>query len=403
MGSRTVAAPPGSSEMKRDTSFGDTLNLSFIDDSDIDEISRSPSHKSKSSFPDYYHAPNASFDSSTKSDPVIDRDPAGKGSSPTKERKKDNSKPDMEKKPTGKATTKTPEPRPILAPTEIQVDVKEPLHETPRSRVVHYFPCCAISCDQLKAVAIVLFAFVLAIIVIVVISTTTQKNTQAFEEASATVFIGCGLVTGKHEGDVLVFRGIPYAEPPVGTMRWRPPNPLHSLDSCWNGTFDGTKAAPACYQGEGTMKELSPLKGNMSEDCLTLNVWTPDLKRQKHTTALPVVVYIHGDQFIGRDEDTLEWGPNAQQTKITNMVWVSFNYRVGALGFLALDGLASNSHSYTSGNYGLMDQIAALEWVRDNIRAFGGDPESAYWLTVIDSTLEAKRQEETTRPSSSLT
>ena len=185
-----------------------------------------------------------------------------------------------------------------------------------------------------------------------------------------------GRVRGVAAGDphVTVFKGIPYAEAPVGENRWRPPIPKGK----WEGVFDAVRFGNICPQGipqPGTFyhKEFfsAQAQETHSEDCLQLNVWTP---AESPDEALPVLVFIHGGGF----QTNYSFPPqfDGEELARTGVVVVTINYRVGIFGFLAHPELSRESDHGISGNYGLMDQICALQWVRDNIRAFGGDPES---------------------------
>ncbi len=174
-----------------------------------------------------------------------------------------------------------------------------------------------------------------------------------------------GAVRGTTAGTVAEFLGIPYAAPPTGNLRWRPPQPPAE----WRGVRDATQFAPSCPQ------PVSPFlpPGPVSEDCLYLNVYTPALSisdmRSGDQDSRPVLVWIHGGGL------TEEAGRNYDGSKLAadGTVVVTINYRLGALGFLAHPALASRPGG-PAGNYGLMDQQAALRWVRDNIARFGGDP-----------------------------
>jgi para-nitrobenzyl esterase len=173
-----------------------------------------------------------------------------------------------------------------------------------------------------------------------------------------------GAVAGLYVDDIAVFRGIPFAEPPVGRLRWRPPQPVPA----WTGVRDATAWGHICMQQEP--KDVKAVGATTpSEDCLTLNVWTP---APQAGGRLPVMVWIHGGGFmlgsgIGAQSDG---GYLAKQ----GVVVVSINYRLGRFGFFAHPALAAESRGGEVANYGLMDQIAALRWVRDNIASFGGDP-----------------------------
>jgi para-nitrobenzyl esterase len=167
---------------------------------------------------------------------------------------------------------------------------------------------------------------------------------------------------------VRAFKGIPFAAPPVGDLRWRAPQPA----AAWKGTLDATHFGAICPQllhHPGSISYFDAGPQTLSEDCLTLNVWTA---ARGASDKLPVMVWIHGGGFDhGSSMEKYYWSDDLAHK---GAVVVTFNYRVGALGFLAHPELSAESDHHTSGNYGLLDQIAALEWVRRNIAAFGGDP-----------------------------
>jgi para-nitrobenzyl esterase len=180
-----------------------------------------------------------------------------------------------------------------------------------------------------------------------------------------TVAPPTGAIQGEAQGMLRIFRGIPYARAPVGDLRWRPPVDLPA----WDGTRAATSFGPACVQPRPRSANLytNPPK-QMSEDCLTLNIWTPTAAR-----GLPVFVWIHGGALTsGYSHEPIYDGARMASK---GLVVVSINYRLGILGYLAHPGLTAESSDGVSGNYGLLDQIAALEWVKRNIAAFGGDPD----------------------------
>ncbi|MDT5254124.1 MAG: para-nitrobenzyl esterase [Mycobacterium sp.] len=185
-----------------------------------------------------------------------------------------------------------------------------------------------------------------------------------------------GSVRGMVASDYRLFQGIPYAAPPVGPLRWQLPRPA----ARWSGMLDASKAGPQCMQDTGR----DPRVGRpTSENCLTLNVWTP--ARGQHGDKRPVMVWIHGGGFVNGTGDIYYSRRLAAKGHI---VVVTINYRLGALGFLAHPSLGPPGGV---GNYGLADQQAALRWVRDNIAVFGGDPrkvtiagESAGGMSVCD-------------------
>jgi para-nitrobenzyl esterase len=200
------------------------------------------------------------------------------------------------------------------------------------------------------------------------------------EARGPVVVAAAGAYMGSAEGDIRVFKGIPYAQPPVGPLRWKPPQPLAPAASGLRVTEFG----PPCMQPTSTIRTVySQDIGPDSEDCLSLNIWTP-----KHARHAPVLVWIHGGALLGgSSKEALYDGRRMAERGI---VVVSINYRLGVFGYLAHPALSAESPEGVSGNYGLLDQIAALRWVHDNIAAFGGDPaqvtiagESAGGLSVM--------------------
>lgn len=182
-------------------------------------------------------------------------------------------------------------------------------------------------------------------------------------EGGPTVTAPAGSVQGRSEGAIHVFKGIPYATPPVGQLRWKAPVPLPA----WPGVKDASDFGPACVQPQWSSKNIYAQKlGDTSEDCLTLNIWAP-----ADTSNAPVLLWIHGGSFTtGSSKEVLYNGTRLAQRGI---IVVSINYRLGVLGYLAHPDLSAESPQGVSGNYGLLDQIEALRWVKQNIGAFGGD------------------------------
>lgn len=179
----------------------------------------------------------------------------------------------------------------------------------------------------------------------------------------APVITSSGRVDGVVANGVGAWLGLAYAAPPVGPLRWRPPQPAQA----WSGVRPAARIAPACPQHGVSMPGETPPA--TSEDCLYLNVWAP----VRHRGALPVIVWIHGGGYAnGATAMPLYAGDRLARR---GAVVVSLAYRLGPLGFLAHPELSAESGRACSGNYGLMDQVAALAWVRRNIRAFGGDPD----------------------------
>jgi para-nitrobenzyl esterase len=192
-----------------------------------------------------------------------------------------------------------------------------------------------------------------------------------------------GLVVGDKK-DVYVYKGIPYAAPPVGERRWKSPEPI----SAWQGVRDCFEFGAACPQKTVPLFSSIPemaIRAPFSEDCLFLNVWTP---AERKAEKLPVLYWIHGGGFVmGAASQPLYDG---EELARLGCVVVSINYRLGLFGFLAHPALGQESNEKVSGNYGLLDQIEGLRWVQRNISAFGGDPnhvaifgESAGGMSVL--------------------
>jgi para-nitrobenzyl esterase len=183
---------------------------------------------------------------------------------------------------------------------------------------------------------------------------------------SLVVKIATGKVHGKtlSEGKVRAFEGIPYAAPPTGDMRWKDPQPAKP----WTGERDATKFGPHCAQGH-FFDDMVFQDNGMSEDCLSLNVYTP--ANVKTSAKLPVMFWIHGGGYTGGGSD--EPRHNGDFMPLKNVVLVTINYRLGVFGFLSTSDLATEQGG-SAGNYGMKDMVAALGWVKKNVASFGGDP-----------------------------
>ncbi|MEH7178018.1 carboxylesterase/lipase family protein [Neobacillus vireti] len=176
-----------------------------------------------------------------------------------------------------------------------------------------------------------------------------------------------GKIEGKMENGITVWKGVPYAKPPIQKLRFKPPEP----PAPWNGVYDATQFAPGCPQPKnpfanilGERKELET-----SEDCLYLNIWSP----AADTKGRPVMVFIHGGGFWF-DAGSNPWYDGTSFAQQGDVVLVTINYRLGPLGFLHLAEIGGEEYAY-SGNCGLLDQVQALKWIQENIHHFGGDPE----------------------------
>ena len=172
-------------------------------------------------------------------------------------------------------------------------------------------------------------------------------------------------VWADEDAGIAVYRGVPFAEPPVGDLRWRPPMSV----AAWDGTRMADTFGAACWQA-GSAEDSVYSRGELdrSEDCLTLNVWSPASPGQ----SLPVMVWFHGGGHTGGVSSAKVFDGTAMARK--GVLMVTANYRLGPLGFLAHPALSAESEHGVSGNYGLLDHVATLQWVHDNIAVFGGDP-----------------------------
>jgi para-nitrobenzyl esterase len=182
------------------------------------------------------------------------------------------------------------------------------------------------------------------------------------------VRLTCGLLEGFQESGIFKFYGVPYALPPIGELRWRAPRPVKP----WKAIKKATAFTPMAYQ-ISHLDELKEVDKKLvqSEDCLYLNVWTPSISTDER---LPVMVWIHGGGFLNGSGSLSDY--DGTELAKRGVVVVGFNYRLGPLGFMARQKLGSEGEDDASGNYGMLDQIAVLEWVKNNISSFGGNPGS---------------------------
>jgi len=173
------------------------------------------------------------------------------------------------------------------------------------------------------------------------------------------VEVNCGKIKGYTENNLQIFKGIPYAEPPVGDLRFSPPQ----TKKPWDGVLETIEFDPCAYQGYTPLEDVTGKLQPESEDCLTLNIWTPGIDSKKR----PVMFWIHGGAFImGGSRAPIYDGSELAQRG--DVVIVTINYRLGAFGYLFIPGVTAN--------VGQLDQILALKWVHDNIAKFGGDPDN---------------------------
>ncbi len=186
----------------------------------------------------------------------------------------------------------------------------------------------------------------------------------AIGQIAASATIDTGTLAGTAEGDLAVFRGIPFASPPVGALRWKAPQP----PAAWTGVREARTFGAACPQDDAHNEPWARV-GPRSEDCLFLNVWRP-----QRAGRYPVMVFIHGGSFTYGAAGVPLYDGSALARR--GAVLVTINYRLGRLGYFAHPALTREDPGGWLGNYGIMDQIAALEWVKRNITTFGGDPDN---------------------------
>ena len=207
----------------------------------------------------------------------------------------------------------------------------------------------------------------LSLLALLFLTIAVKAQSQSSNE-SPRVKTDKGVVQGIDDSGVYIFKGIPFAQPPVGNLRWKPPQPAKS----WNGVLKATHFGNGCMQRPifSDMKFRFPKK---SEDCLYLNVWSPVKPSKAKSEHLPVLVYFYGGGFQAGDGSEYRYdGESMARNK--KIVTVTANYRLNVFGFLAYPGLTKESPHHASGDYGLMDQVQVLRWVKENIAAFGGDP-----------------------------
>jgi para-nitrobenzyl esterase len=224
------------------------------------------------------------------------------------------------------------------------------------------------------------------LIAAILVTSTSAQETRKPAQASAVVKVDSGQLQGVEADGVISFKGIPFAAPPVGELRWRPPQPTPK----WTGVRQAAEFGPSCMQGRGgpppgagaragaaaagaqstpPAPAAAPAAQAPSEDCLYLNVWRPADPAARN---LPVMVWIHGGGFVGGSSSS----PNTSGVQFAKqgVVLVAMNYRLGRFGFFAFPALSRERPNENKGNYAYMDQLAALQWVKRNIAAFGGNP-----------------------------
>ena len=204
----------------------------------------------------------------------------------------------------------------------------------------------------------------LAVLTVLVIMTGAANLARAQVDCIDPVKTAAGLVRGADEPETCVWKGIPFAAAPVGELRWRAPQPAPS----WDGVREAVAFGNRCMQKGIMAMEGMASKEGMSEDCLYLNVWRP-----KKSGSFPVMVWVHGGGYYGGSGSTpWYWGDRLAVNG--DLVVVTINYRLNVFGFFAHPALRAEDPNKSTGGYGTLDQVAALQWVHDNIQNFGGDP-----------------------------
>lgn len=186
----------------------------------------------------------------------------------------------------------------------------------------------------------------------------------AKSEKFPQVTVANGTLEGIYDSGLREFKGVPFAAPPVGDLRWKAPQPVKN----WSGVRQAKQFGPRAMQLP-VFGDMSFRSNGMSEDCLYLNIWT---SAKTSAEKLPVLVYYYGGGFIAGDGSELRY--DGESLARRGIIVVTVNYRLGLFGFLSHPELTKESPNHASGNYGLLDQAAALKWVKENIKVFGGDP-----------------------------
>ncbi|HVY76525.1 MAG TPA: carboxylesterase family protein [Puia sp.] len=207
-------------------------------------------------------------------------------------------------------------------------------------------------------------------LVLLVSTASSLVFAQSDKHAITTqVKVQSGVLEGINASGILMFKGVPFAQPPVGDLRWREPQPVRP----WSGIRKADHFGPRAMQLP-LFSDMQFRSDGMSEDCLYLNVWTP---AKTEADRLPVLVYFYGGGLVAGDGS--EYRYDGESMARRGIVTVTVNYRLSVFGFFSHPELTRESPHHASGNYGLLDQAAALQWVKQNIRAFGGDPN---WITI---------------------
>ncbi|KAG7187924.1 hypothetical protein KM043_013888 [Ampulex compressa] len=248
------------------------------------------------------------------------------------------------------------------------VRLDDNLPDTEETDKRHFFVACLALARRNLFVIVATLCILLSVIIIICVACVGPRRSSGSPTRSLRggkyieAVTSCGPVQGIMEDGGFAFRGIPYALRPIENRRWQPAEPLRRIENCWNGTYPALNSSNVCWQRDDD--------GNFqgTEDCLYLDVFTPEVR---YDSPLPVVVMIGADTLAGRSPGVVQ--PSVKLARVRDMVFVRPNFRLGIFGFLAAEPLSRSAHPPTSGNYGLSDILAALQWVQLNIENFGGN------------------------------
>ncbi|XP_028521443.1 neurotactin [Apis cerana] len=232
----------------------------------------------------------------------------------------------------------------------------------------HFLVACISAARRNLFVLVATLCILVSVVIIICIACIGPRKSasQLIKDGSFVEAItSCGFVQGISEDGAFAFRGIPYAVPPLENRRWQPAESVRKIEYCWKNTYQAHNSSKVCWQREISGRIIG------TENCLYLDVFTPKVK---YDLPLPVVVMIGAETLSGGSPGVMQ--PSAKLARVRDMVFVRPNFRLGIFGFLATEPLSRTSHPLTSGNYGLSDIIAALQWVHLNIEHFGGNKSS---------------------------
>ncbi|CAK9833456.1 Nrt [Anthophora retusa] len=232
----------------------------------------------------------------------------------------------------------------------------------------HFLVACISAARRNVFVLVATPCILISVVIIICIACVGPKKggSQLVKDGNIVGAVtSCGPVQGVTEDGAFAFRGIPYAVPPLENRRWQPAEPLRKIEYCWPNIYQAHNSSEVCWQWDASGRWIG------TEDCLYLDVFTPKVK---YDSPLPVVVMIGAETLSGGSPGVMQ--PSAKLARVRDMVFVRPNFRLGIFGFLAAEPLSRATHLPTSGNYGLSDIIAALQWVHLNIENFGGNKSS---------------------------